>query len=129
VTPRPAPPRPPTPRPEWQRSGPSERCSFGYHVEKCDPLHPIRDRATLRSTPVSALPHPVVTGSDFMVTDTAPKGGQGPTLIARRVLWDVDLLDATAGMDVDLPQRPGTGVDELVGYAGRRHHDLAGANL
>src|SRR3712207_3960828 len=32
-------------------------------------------------------------------------------------------------MDVDLPQRPAPGVDELVGHARRRHHYLPGARL
>src|SRR5215203_863577 len=44
-------------------------------------------------------------------------------------LRDIDLLDASAGVNVYLRQRPGPRVDELVGYSGRCHLDLAGAHL
>ena len=42
------------------------------------------------------------------------------------VLWYTDLLDVSSGMDVALPKPPDPGVNELVGHARRRHHDLAG---
>src|SRR4028119_462341 len=46
-----------------------------------------------------------------------------------RTSYDIFLQDAPAGVDIDLPQRPGPGVDELVGHARGRHHDLPGAHL
>jgi hypothetical protein len=36
---------------------------------------------------------------------------------------------SAAGVDVDLPSPPGTGVDELVWRAGRDNHDLAAGGL
>src|SRR3712207_420568 len=56
-------------------------------------------------------------------------GARASPLTTRNVLWDIDLLDPSAGMDVNLPKRPVPGVDELVRHARRRHHDLASSHL
>lgn len=54
-----------------------------------------------------------------------------PSVDARRPLsvLEPDGGEAVAGMDVDLPEHPGTGVDEGVRQAGRRDHDLAAGDL